>query len=231
MFCHHCGASIEPQARFCPACGQTVGAAVPPASPAETPVWTPPAQASAQTGKWIGDGWAIVKADLGNSLLITLLFMVLSGIPFIGGALLAGYQFYYLRKLSGRGGEVGDLFKGFNFFLPTLLASLVTAIFVFAGTLLCIIPGLVVAAMYKFTYLFIIDKRLDFWPAMQASHAIVKQDYVGFTLFLLACFFVNVLGALCCIVGLFVTIPLTMAAIASAYRDLVGFDPRSADVY
>ena len=57
--------------------------------------------------------------------------------------------------------------------------------FTFAGTLLCIIPGLVVAAMYKFTYLFIVDKRMDFWPAMQASHAVVKNDYFGFTMFLL----------------------------------------------
>ena len=70
--------------------------------------------------------------------------------------------------------------------MPALVASLVIAVFTFAGTLLCIIPGLVVAAMYKFTYLFIVDKRMDFWPAMQASHAIVKQDYFGFTMFLLA---------------------------------------------
>ena len=85
--------------------------------------------------------------------------------------------------------------------------------FTFAGTLLCIIPGLVVAAMYKFTYLFIMDKRMDFWPAMQASHAIVKQDYFGFTMFLLALALINILGALCCIVGVFVSIPVTIAAI------------------
>jgi len=27
-----------------------------------------------------------------------------------------------------------------------------------------IIPTLVIAAMYKFTYLFIVDKRMEFWP-------------------------------------------------------------------
>src|ERR1035438_2504042 len=46
--------------------------------------------------------------------------------------------------------------------VPTLVASIVIGLFVFAGTLLCVIPGLVVAAMYKFTYLFIVDKRMDF---------------------------------------------------------------------
>jgi uncharacterized membrane protein len=81
--------------------------------------------------------------------------------------------------------------------------------------------------MYKFTYLFIVDKRMDFWPAMQASHSIVKQDYFGFTMFLLALVGVNILGAICCIVGIFITIPLTFAAITVAYRDIVGFDEQT----
>jgi hypothetical protein len=32
------------------------------------------------------------------------------------------------------------------------------------------------------------------------------------------------LGALCCIVGLFVSIPVTIAAITVAYKEIVGFD-------
>ena len=109
------------------------------------------------------------------------------------------------------------------------MASLLIALFVSIGTLLCVIPGLVVAAMYKFTYLFIVDKRMDFWQAMQSSHAIVKRDYVGFTLFLILMFLVNLLGVLCCVVGVFVSIPVTFAAITVAYKELVGFDERTVD--
>ena len=134
-----------------------------------------------------------------------------------------------MKKLLGRKAEFADLFTGFNFFVPTLVASLLIGVFTFAGTLLCIIPGLVVAAMYKFTYLFIVDKKMDFWPAMQASHAVVKNDYVGFTLFLILAFLVNVLGVLCCIVGVLVTIPITFAAITVAYKEIVGFEPRTVD--
>ena len=85
-----------------------------------------------------------------------------------------------------------------------------------------IIPTLVIAAMYKFTYLFIVDKRMEFWPAMQASHNVVKNDDFGFTMFLILAFFVNVLGFLCLIVGLLVTAPVTFAAITIAYKELVG---------
>jgi uncharacterized membrane protein len=83
--------------------------------------------------------------------------------------------------------------------------------------------------MYSFTFLFIVDKRMDFWPAMQASHAVVKQDYVGFTLFVLLLALIGLLGFLCCFVGLFVTVPVTYAAIAVAYKELVGFDPHALD--
>jgi len=166
---------------------------------------------------------------LGSYVLISLLFFLLSGVPFVQGSLIAGFHIYTMKKLMGRNAEVGDLFKGFRFFLPALVASILIGIFTFLGTIALIIPGLVVAAMYKFTYLFMVDKRMDFWPAMQASHAVVRRDYAGFTLFLVAAFLVNVLGFLCLIVGLLVTVPMTFAAVTVAYKEIVGFDRRTLD--
>ena len=170
----------------------------------------------------------MVKDDLGNFVLVALVFAILNGVPIIlQGPLLAGFHIYCMKKLLNRRAEFADLFAGFNFFVPTLVAFIVMSLFTALGSLLCIIPGLVVAAMYKFTYLFIVDKRMEFWPAMQASHAIVKQDYFGFTMFLLALAGVNLLGALCCIVGVFVSIPVTIAAITVAYQEIVGFDEQT----
>jgi uncharacterized membrane protein len=57
----------------------------------------------------------------------------------------------------------------------------------------------------------------------------VKQDYFGFTMFLILAFLVNVLGLLCCVVGLLVTVPLTIAAITVAYKEIVGFEQRTID--
>ena len=229
MFCQRCGTQVGSDVQFCPNCGQSLGSApLPGSGPIPSP-WTPPTGVHASAGRWIGEGWALVKADLGGYIVISLLFALLSGVPLIQGPLIAGFHIFTMKKLMGRNAEFGDLFKGFNFFVPTLVASLLIGIFTFAGTLLCIIPGLVVAAMYKFTYLFILDKRMDFWPAMQASHAVVKNDYFGFTMFLILAFLVNVLGVLCCIVGVLVTIPLTFAAITVAYKEIVGFEQRTVD--
>jgi len=194
-------------------------------------VWTPPAVVNVRASHWISEGWALVTADLGNYVLLALVFTLLSAaVPVVlQGPLIAGFHIFTIKKLMGRRAEFADFFLGFNYFVPTLVASIVIGLFVFCGTLLCIIPGLVVAAMYKFAYLFIVDKRMDFWPAMQASHAVVKRDYVGFTLFLILMALVNFLGVLCCIVGVFVTIPVTFAAITIAYKEIVGFEPRTVD--
>jgi uncharacterized membrane protein len=227
MFCHKCGTEVGPDAQFCTTCGasfaQTLG------SP-ETP-WAPPDVVQVRASYWISQGWELVKADLGNYVLMALIFTFLgSMVPIIlQGPLLAGMHIFTMKKLLGRRAEFADIFTGFNFFVPTLVASLLIALFVFFGTVLCVIPGLVVAAMYKFTYLFIVDKRMDFWQAMQASHAIAKRDYVGFTMFLLLMVLVDLLGVLCCVVGIFVAMPVTIAAITIAYKEIVGFDQRTVD--
>jgi len=230
MFCTNCGSQISSDVLVCPMCGRSLAAFASTSAPPAA--WTPPVGVQSQTGRWIGEGWRMVKADMGNYVLLAFVLMVLNAaVPFIlQGPLLAGFHIFCMKKTLNRPAELADLFKGFNYFVPTLVASLLISLFVLGGTLLCIIPGLVIAAMYKFTYLFIVDKRMDFWPAMQASHAVVKNDYFGFTLFLLAMAGVNLLGLLCCIVGLLVTMPVTFAAITVAYKEIVGFEPTTVEI-
>ena len=230
MYCPQCGTQNDEAAQFCTNCGQELSHSL--MSQEELvprPVWTPPAHVHVAAGRWLGIGWELVKADLGNYLLISLVFFLLNGVPFIQGALIAGFHIYTMKKLMRRAADVTDLFKGFNYFVPTLVASLLIGLFTFIGFLLLFIPGLVVAAMYKFTYLFIVDKRMDFWQAMQASHAVVRRDYFGFVMFLILAFLINVAGFCCFVVGLLVTVPLTFAAITAAYSEIVGFDQRTVE--
>jgi len=225
MFCHNCGTQVPNDLQFCTHCGQSL--ASPPLGQAPAVPWTAPPGVRSHTGQWIGGGWRLVKADLGIYVLLALVYGLMSGIPLIKGPMTAGFHIFCMKKLLGRRAEFSDLFTGFNFFVPTLVAWLITGLFVGAGVIFCIIPGLVVAAALQFTYLFIVDKRMDFWPAMQSSHAVVKQDYFGFTMFLIALGLLNILGFICCLVGLLVTMPVTIAAITIAYQEIVGFDQRT----
>ncbi len=229
MNCRYCGAPLDPDVKFCSTCGRSQQGEEPSGGVDRVdphPPQIPGGNPSAQTGRWISAGWELVKSDFLPFILMALVFLVINNvIPLImWGPLAAGLHIACIRKMMSGRAEVGDLFKSFNRFGPCLLAALVTGLFIFLGTLLCLIPGLVLAAMYQFTFLFIVDRKLDFWPAMQASHELVKKDYFGFTLFFLALLGINVLGVLLCVVGLLVTFPLQYAAITAAYKDLVGFE-------
>jgi len=231
MFCHQCGTQVGSDLQFCPNCGASLAAAPTAAATAAPVVWAAPSGIKAQPGRWIGAGWNLVMADIGIYMLLALVLTALCAmVPIIiQGPLIAGFHIFCIKKMLGRRAEFADLFTGFNFFIPTLVASLLIALLVSIGTLFCLIPGLVVAAMFKFTYLFIVDKRMDFWPAMQASHAVVKNDYFGFTMFMLLMILVDLLGVLCFIIGILVAVPVTIAAITVAYREIVGFEQRTVD--
>jgi len=233
MYCQNCGSPVESSAGFCAKCGSSQRiesglGAVAPAQAAYTAYTARPTGGKSDTMRWIGQGWELVKDDLGTFVLMTIVMMVVNGaVPvLLQGATTAGFQAACGKRLRGRKAEVGDLFEGFQFFASTLGAHIVIAILAFVGLIFFIIPGLVVAAMYNFTFLFIIDKRMDMGAAMRASHAVVKQDYFGYTLFLIVLGLLNIAGVLCLLVGLLVTIPITFAAISVAYQDAVGFEPR-----
>jgi len=149
MFCHKCGSQVDPGVQFCINCGEPL-AAPSPSGGAAPPVWTPPVAVQARPGYWVGQGWQMVKADIGTFILLMIVFVVLNGmVPMIlQGPLIAGFQIFCMKKLLNRRTDFADLFKGFNYFVPALVASLLIALFTFCGTLFCIIPGWVVAAMF-----------------------------------------------------------------------------------
>lgn len=221
MYCQYCGATLAPGNQFCTSCGRQQPDVV-----QAVTGFQPPATQEAEIGRWLSAGWQVVTDEWLMFALVTIVFLVVSGaVPLIlQGPMLIGLHAVCARKLLGGRLDFNDLFKGFNYFVPSLIASLLIALFVTIGFALCIVPGFVVLAMYQFTYLFIADKKMDFWPAMQASHALVKQDYFGFTMFVIVSTLVNLLGALACGIGLLITIPMTFAAITAAYRDMVGFE-------
>ena len=126
-----------------------------------------------------------------------------------------------------------DLFAGFNYFLDTFLVFILTTIFEMVGLALCIIPVLIVAAFYLFPYAFVVDRKLSFWDAMEASRKVAQKDLMGFIIFVVLLAGLNLVGALLLGVGLLFTIPISVAAVSVAYEESVGFlnppvEPRGA---
>ncbi len=184
-------------------------------------------------GEYISRGWDLLQPKLGIFVgyVVVLLGIriVLLFVPYVGSivsmvispALNAGLFIVAHKLLLGESVEFGDFFKGFEKFGVFLSAELVSGLFIFLGLLLCIIPGIYLGTAYSFVQLFIIDRDLDFWPAMEMSRQLVTRNFFPVFLFFLLLGLIYFGGLLLCGLGLLITIPLTYCATAVAYMDIM----------
>ncbi|MEU4385180.1 hypothetical protein [Promicromonospora sp. NPDC023805] len=126
-----------------------------------------------------------------------------------------------LREVSGEKATWGNLFKANNFGM-IILAALLLMVASFVGVLLCGIGLIAVAIFAVFTYHNVVDKGLNAWSAFTSSFSLVGKNFGAVFLLELALFGINILGAIPCGLGLFVTLPLSVLAIAFAYRRITG---------
>lgn len=182
-------------------------------------------------GRWISMGWNIVKDDLGNFLVVTLISVALTlavsftvvGHFLVGGPMLAGLFFATRRRILEGRMEIMDVFSGFNRFLDAFLISLLSTLFALVGLTLCIFPVFIVLAVYLFPYLFAVDRGLTFWDALEASRKVATRDLTGYILFVFLLGLLNLVGLMLAGVGVLFTIPISVAAITVAYQEVAGF--------
>lgn len=176
-------------------------------------------------GKIIGDSWGIFKGNVGpllGAVVVMWVIVVVSGWVFIGPIILTGPLLLGLFKMAQSAVreqpvEFGDLFSGFQKFLPAFLAYLLITIFSAIGMIFCIIPGILISILYTPTYLIILNGNLGFWDAMEASRKMVMDNFGQWIILSLVLFVLNLVGALACGVGLLVTMPMSLIIITVAY--------------
>ncbi|KGF72605.1 hypothetical protein DO97_07440 [Neosynechococcus sphagnicola sy1] len=189
---------------------------------------------SVKIGDYISRGWETTRQNLGGFIgFVVILVLINIGLAFlpvlgtiastvISGPLNAGFFFVAFKIFKRQTTTFEDFFKGFNYFLPLFLGTLISNIFVVLGLVCLIIPGIYLGVAYFFIIPLILDKKMDFWPAMEASRKIVTKEW--FSIFGLAIVLglINFVGALLLGVGLLFTIPITICAVAAAYDDIIG---------
>ncbi len=105
-------------------------------------------------------------------------------------------------------------------FFRYLAAQIVVAVTVLLGFVLLIVPGIIAALAFMFTPYLIIDKDLAPFEAMRRSARITKGHRWPLFLFMCALILINILGVVALFVGLLVTVPLSMLAVARVYHAL-----------
>jgi uncharacterized protein DUF4339 len=185
-------------------------------------------------GRCIGRAWEVVKKDFW--LLVCASFvggLIASGccIPYlgiiialvVGGPMMGGLYALYLKKIRGQPAQFSDAFLGFSTaFVPLMLAKIVVGLLTGLGMVLCILPGIYLGVAWVFALPLVIDKKMDFWPAMELSRKVVSKHWWVMFGFLLVSILVALAGLLACCVGVFVSMAIIGVALMYAYEDVFG---------
>jgi uncharacterized membrane protein len=173
---------------------------------------------------------------VGATAVILVLSFGIGSVPVIGTAailllafvLWGSLAWLFLKRIRKMPADIGDAFSGFTIaFVPLMLGGLVIQTLTLVGLALCIVPGIYLFVIWwGFVPLLIIDKRLDFWPAMELSRKVVNEHWWQVALLMLCVLSVGLSGLLVFGVGIFLTLPLAVAASVYAYEDIFGkIDP------
>lgn len=105
-------------------------------------------------------------------------------------------------------------------FVAFFLTNLVYGLIVIGGLILLIVPGIIWSIKYIFAPYLVIDKGLGVRDALRESARMTDGHKWDLLLFGLRLFLINILGFVCLIVGLLVSVPVTWLAFAHMYRTL-----------
>jgi uncharacterized membrane protein len=185
--------------------------------------------------EWIQRGFDLYKDNLVTLIAATAVAAVLSiaTLGILAGPMAAGLIFLTLGLLDKREPkpQMSDVFKGFDWFLQSLLYVVVWAVILnvvglivlaapFVGPLLHALVQIVGWTLVAFALFLIVDKKMDFWAASMASVRLVATCFFPVLALVIVTGLLASIGLLACGVGVFVTAPLKVCILAVAYREL-----------
>jgi len=160
------------------------------------------------------------KENLGDLVLISLVFLVVVWIPIANVGFIAGYTRAILTVARGGKARVGDIFGAWDCFGDLLLyllivfaAHFVLAHLPFLGQVVGLILSIVVTpGMYA-----IIDRRMKFMDAFRWSFQVVRGDFINWLLAVLVGGIFSGCGALLLGIGIIITLAWGTLLVALQY--------------
>lgn len=183
------------------------------------------------------NGWEKFKANMGISLLATLLLIALSSLTnnkmahfdtFIFSLAIAvftiiiriGYTKIFLKINDGENHEFLDIFKEYSLFWKYVGVIILFALTAMGGLLLLIVPGVIWIIRFSFSPFIVVDTRTGPVAAMRESYAITKGFFWKLLLFWIVIGLINLAGMAVIGFGLLVSIPVSTLATIHVYRTL-----------
>ena len=148
----------------------------------------------------VGDifsGFRLAFAQLLLGYLVAALLTILSALP---GLAIMGFPIFMMVRHHAAEA-------------PYILLALL-------GFIVMIVPATYLSVSWMFSLPLIIDKRMDFWPAMGLSRKMVGKHWWQIFGLLVVCGLINLAGVLACCVGIFISLPIVLGAMMYAYETI-----------
>lgn len=199
------------------------------------------------------EAWELIKDQYWLIFAVTLVGMIIgSAVPVVLiGPMMCGIYLVLFSKYEGRQVDFGELFKGFEYFLPSLILSVLIMVPVFIMLIGIYVPMIAMAlagprmseeelflfiggtvavelvfavimvclhTLLMFAFPLLVDKKIGAVQAIKLSARAVWKNMSGVVGLFLVGFVVALAGYLILCVGIYLTIPLILAAQTVAYR-------------
>ena len=105
-------------------------------------------------------------------------------------------------------------------FVSFLVAQILMMFIIVIGLFLLIVPGIILSLMLIFTPYLIVTRHMGPVAALQESRRMTRGHKWQLLGLILLVAVINILGILCILVGLLITVPVTSLAIVHAFRSI-----------
>lgn len=195
-------------------------------------------------GDIVGYGWKKFQEHLGAIIVAVLVYVGVVGVfSFLGNivsseinSIFGSLIFSFLQVLvssiisivliravlmivDGKELDTAAMFSTDNL-VPFIIGSILYALGVTIGLILCVIPGLIFAFLAYYWNFFIVDKGLEPVDAIKASIDLVKNNVGTVLVWAIVAMILSFVGFILCFVGYLVAAPVVFIGNAYLYRRL-----------
>jgi len=164
---------------------------------------------------------AIASAFRGEVQKIALAYLALTIIQYVANTIVAmGFIRISLEFVGKAKPKIRDIVY-YKPIVKYVLASIAGGLIALVGFILLIIPGVILAVRLQYATYLVVDKNLGPIEALKTSWKLTRGNTWNLFFFGILLGLINILGLLCLVVGLFITVPLGMVATAFVYRKLL----------
>ena len=164
-----------------------------------------------------------IQTQCGPGFFVNILGSVVAGfvVSLITQALGAGLIKNALNIADGEAASVSEI-GAWATKPPVIVAALIVAGATALGSILCYIPGIIVAFLLNWTMFYVVDEDMAPMDAAKASVSFATSHLGDTVVFYLLGIVAFIVGAILCLVGLLVAAPVVLIAAAYTFRVLNG---------